>query len=127
MINKYITLIVGILVIISFSASIIATSVDLTNSKDGKIKSTNTENSKWTIMVYHDGDNNLEKFVIDEFLKMSQVDYSNSGINVVELLDRGDFNNADLNEIRFGDWTDTRRGVISFNDVPSDGSDGNNA
>ena len=66
----------------------------------------------WTFMVYLAADNNLEGAGIDDFLQMADVG-SNSDVNILVLFDR-----IPGNDDRYGDWTDTRRGIVNFGDVP---------
>ena len=82
----------------------------------------NMDSDEWTIMVFLDGDNNLEKYAIDDFLEISSVNYADSGVNVVVQLDR-----TSGYDYRYGNWENTRRGLVVKNDVPSDGTDGNPA
>ena len=66
-------------------------------------------------MVYLDADNNLESFGIDDFLEIAAVG-STANVNVVVQFDRiGGFDNDN----RFGDWTDTRRGLVRRDDTPT--------
>ncbi len=67
----------------------------------------------WTFMVYVDGDNNLEDAAIDDFLEMSSVG-SSADVNVVVQMDRTPGYDA-----RYGNWTDTRRGLAEGGDVPN--------
>jgi cysteine peptidase C11 family protein/pre-peptidase/dockerin type I repeat protein len=63
--------------------------------------------ASWTILVYLDGDNNLEREAIDDFLEMSAVG-SNEDINVVVQFDRiGGYDR------RYGDWTSTMRFLVA--------------
>jgi Clostripain family len=66
----------------------------------------------WTVMVYMAG-NNLEDFGIQDFLEMAKVG-SNHRVNVVVQFDRTPGVDAS-----FGDWTDTRRGLIHAGDKPN--------
>ncbi len=67
----------------------------------------------WTIMVYIDGDNNLESAAIDDFLEMAQIG-SDNRLNIVVQMDRRPgFNTS------YGDWTDTRRFYIHAGDTPT--------
>ncbi|GET40723.1 hypothetical protein MiSe_55340 [Microseira wollei NIES-4236] len=67
--------------------------------------------ANWTFMVYMPGDD-LEEFAIDDFLEMANVG-SRNNVNVVVQLDRtAGYDN------RFGDWTDTRRGIINTGSTP---------
>ena len=69
--------------------------------------------AKWTVMVYMDGDNNLEGAGIDDFLEMASAG-SNANVNIVVQFDR-----ASGYDTSYGDWTDTRRGIIMPGNVPS--------
>jgi hypothetical protein len=63
--------------------------------------------AEWTIMVYLDGDNNLEGAGVDDINEMEQVG-STAETNVVVQFDR--ISGYDVSN---GDWTDTRRGKIT--------------
>ncbi len=76
------------------------------------------QTAKWTFMVYIDGDNNLEDEGIDDFLEMATVG-SDADVKILVLFDR-----IPGEDSRYGDWTNARRGLVSKNDVPSDGTDG---
>ncbi len=66
----------------------------------------------WTIMVYIDGDNNLEPDALGDFLEMSSLG-SDINVNIVVMLDRiAGFSSA------YDNWTDARRGGINFGDTP---------
>ncbi len=57
----------------------------------------------WTILIYLDGDNNLEREAIDDFMEMSAVG-SSADIQVIVQFDRiGGYDR------RYGDWTGTLR------------------
>lgn len=71
----------------------------------------NTTTANWTFMVYMAGDN-LESFGIGDFLEMSGVG-STSNVNIVTQFDR----TAGINS-SYGDWTDTRRGIVRRGDTP---------
>jgi len=59
--------------------------------------------STWTIMVYLDGDNNLEEAALTDMNEMELVNLAGEGVNVIVLIDRCDgWTMAD------GDWTGTR-------------------
>ena len=66
----------------------------------------------WTIMTYLAADNDLEEAALDDFLEMASVG-STDDVRVVVQLDR-----APGEDATYGDWMDTRRGVIELNDVP---------
>ncbi|HPP66722.1 MAG TPA: clostripain-related cysteine peptidase [bacterium] len=78
--------------------------------------------AKWTIMIYLDGDNNLERYAIDDFLDLSSEDIgSTPEINILVQFDR--INGYDT---RFGDWTNTQRFYVTPGmqpDVPNAISD----
>jgi len=59
----------------------------------------------WTVMVYMDGDNNLEGAAIDDFLEMARV--HNSDVNVVVQFDRVEGYDAG-----YGDWKTTERFIM---------------
>ncbi|HQL65798.1 MAG TPA: hypothetical protein PLS78_08070, partial [bacterium] len=79
---------------------------------------------KWTIMIYLDGDNNLERYAIDDFFELSSVG-STSQVNLLAQFDRGPGYDT-----RYGNWTNTQRFKITQNMEPtisnavSDWSDG---
>ncbi len=63
--------------------------------------------ASWTVMVYVDGDNNLESYALDDINEMEALNLP-SNVNVVVQLDRiGGYATSD------GNWTDTRRGRIT--------------
>lgn len=55
--------------------------------------------AKWTLMVYMDGDNNLEKAVISDIERELALQGSNEHVNVVVLADR-----IDGYDKKAGDW-----------------------
>jgi hypothetical protein len=63
-----------------------------------------------TIMIYLAGDNNLEKYMVDDLIEM-QLGELPDGWNVTFLIDR-----AEGFYTGFGDWTDTRQGIVTFAD-----------
>jgi hypothetical protein len=67
--------------------------------------------AKWTVMVYMAGDT-LETFGIEDFLEMSAIG-STADVNVVVQFDRTAGWDAS-----YGNWTDTRRGLIQAGDTP---------
>jgi hypothetical protein len=69
--------------------------------------------SDWTFMVYLDGDNNLESAGIDDFLEMASVG-STADVKILVLFDRVPGYNTE-----YGNWTDTRRGLVNAGDVPN--------
>ncbi|MBU7025174.1 MAG: hypothetical protein HXS40_13515, partial [Theionarchaea archaeon] len=63
--------------------------------------------SSWTVMVYMDGDNNLESAAIDDVNELEAIG-SSAEVNIVVQLDRiVDWDNSN------GDWTTTRRYYIT--------------
>ncbi len=66
----------------------------------------------WTFLVYLDGDNDLESAGIGDFLEMASVG-SGDDVNIVLQFDR-----IPGEDSRYGDWTDTRRGLVMPGDVP---------
>ena len=95
--------------------------LDLVNQNSGKTPLAGGDLSgtsagttaKWTFMVYLDGDNNLEGAGIDDFLEMASAG-SDANVNIVVQFDR-----AAGNDTSYGDWTDTRRGIIMPGNVPN--------
>ncbi len=63
---------------------------------------------EWTVMIYLDGDNDLETEACNDFNEMESADLSGSGIQVVTLFDR-----AYGEDFRDSDWKDTRLYEIS--------------
>ena len=69
--------------------------------------------SDWTVMVFLDGDCNLEPQAIKYgFLELASVG-STPNVNVVVEFDR-----SNQYSTEYGDWTDTRRGLVQKGDVP---------
>ncbi|MGB9642853.1 MAG: clostripain-related cysteine peptidase [Candidatus Ratteibacteria bacterium] len=69
--------------------------------------------AKWTVMIYLDGDNNLEKYAINDFLEISSVG-STSEVNFVVQFDR-----IASYDTRYGNWTNTQRFRISKDMEPT--------
>lgn len=67
--------------------------------------------TKWTFMVYIDGDNDLEPDAIDDFLEMAAVG-SSEKVNIVVQMDRWRGHG-------YGNWSGTRRFLIQNGDTPS--------
>jgi hypothetical protein len=68
---------------------------------------------EWTVMVYLDGDNNLEKFGIDDFLEMASVGSTND-VNILVQFDRiGGY------DTRYGDWTGANRFLVQKDMTPT--------
>jgi len=84
---------------------------------DKTVKTGLGEKAEWTVMVYMDGDNNLESNAIDDFFEMSDVG-STEKVNIVVQFDRiGGYDS------RYGDWVTTKRYYIIQGMTP----DGDNA
>ena len=73
---------------------------------------TTSATKQWTIMVYMAGDS-LETFGIKDFQELAAIG-SNSNVNLVVEFDR----TSGLDS-SFGNWTDTRRGLIKQGDKPN--------
>ncbi|MCM8769411.1 MAG: clostripain-related cysteine peptidase [Candidatus Omnitrophica bacterium] len=69
--------------------------------------------AQWTVMVYLDGDNNLEQNAIDDFLEMAQVG-STSQVNIVVQFDR-----IRGYDFRYNDWTETHRFYVTRGITPT--------
>jgi Clostripain family len=69
----------------------------------------------WTVMVYMAADT-LETFAVEDFLEMAAIG-SNAGVNIVVQLDRTAGSDTDTS---YGDWTDTRRGLVRAGDTPTE-------
>lgn len=72
--------------------------------------------AQWTFMVYLDADNNLEEDGVDDFLEMASVG-SDSNINIVVQMDR-----IPGYDSRYGDWTSTKRFLVTQNMTPDPGN-----
>ena len=89
-----------------------------TGDRSSKLRSVKRRTSRaarpadWTVMVYMAG-NTLEDYGIQDFLEMAKVG-SNSRVHVVVQFDRTAGGDAS-----FGNWTDTRRGLIHAGDKPN--------
>jgi hypothetical protein len=68
--------------------------------------------AEWTVMIYLDGDNNLEYYGLVDFMEMSQVG-STPDVQIVVMMDR-----VEHEDSTFGNWTDARRGLLEAGDVP---------
>jgi hypothetical protein len=67
-----------------------------------------TSETGWTFMVYLDGDNNLERYEIDDFNQM-ELAANNANVNVIVQLDR-----IPGEDSSNGDWTTTRRYEVKY-------------
>jgi hypothetical protein len=98
------------------SSSSIAPSVDPLAAIPG-VKANPSAN--WTVMVYIASDN-LESFAIQDFLEMAAVG-SKNGVNILVQFDRSDassFSNPTYDNTAYGNWSDTRRGIVQTGSTP---------
>ncbi|MGM0427466.1 MAG: clostripain-related cysteine peptidase [Thermodesulfobacteriota bacterium] len=72
-----------------------------------------TPPKSWTLIIYMDGDNDLESDFIDGFLKMAQIG-SDANVNIVVQFDR-----SPRNDQRYGDWADANRFYITSGLTPT--------
>jgi hypothetical protein len=70
--------------------------------------------AQWTLIVYVDGDNNLESAALNDFEEMAQIG-STEQVNIVVEMDR-----APGYSHRYGDWTETRRFLVGSTSTPAD-------
>jgi len=68
--------------------------------------------AQWTVMVYLDGDNNLEEYAINDFLEMAQIG-STSQVQVVVQLDR-----ISGYDTRYDNWTEANRFYVTQGMTP---------
>ena len=68
----------------------------------------------WTVMVYMNGDNNLEEAAINDFAEIANSNIDTSVANILVQMDRRDGYNSD-----YGDWTDTKRFYVVHGSTPS--------
>jgi hypothetical protein len=89
-------------------------------SDSGATSSPGSNEKEWTILVYMNGKNDLETFVIDDFLEMASVG-SSAKIDVVVQVGRmhlvGKY--ASKDDTRYGDWTGAKRFHVESNDEPT--------
>jgi len=71
------------------------------------------QTAQWTYMVYLDGDCDLELSAINDFLEMATVG-SNANVKILALFDR-----TAAHDTTYGDWSETRRGIVNLNDTPN--------
>ena len=69
-------------------------------------------------MVYLDGDNDLEKFAVDDFLELSSVG-STSDVNIIVQFDRGKPTNPTKDDKRYDDWTNSKRYKVTQGMTPT--------
>jgi hypothetical protein len=81
--------------------------IDNSIQVDDSIDATDTNTSKWNIMIYLAADNDLEQMALEDMHEM-ELAIVTEDINVSVLVDRAPgYSEND------GDWTDTRRGLIT--------------
>jgi len=73
--------------------------------------------AEWNLMIYLNGDNNLENCAVNDFLEMASVG-STADVNVLVQLDRKPGYNS-----LYGDWTDARRFRITPGLTPDPGNE----
>ncbi|WP_158623678.1 clostripain-related cysteine peptidase [Corallococcus llansteffanensis] len=66
----------------------------------------------WTVLVFMNGDNNLEQYALADFYEMAEVG-STKSVNIVVQLDRNGGYTSDYNR-----WTDTRRFLVKKDRAP---------
>ena len=71
--------------------------------------------AKWTVMVFMNGDNNLEPFAVSDFLEMARLENSDD-VNVVVQFDRSPHYSGS-----YGNWTQSMRFLIRKNMTPTAG------
>ena len=77
-----------------------------------------TATAEWTVLVYMNGDCNLEADAVDDFLEMSSVG-SSSEVNIVVQFDRWDGSPDPADDTRYGDWTDCERFLVTSGVTPT--------
>lgn len=107
----------------SFRAVADATNTVVEKAKGGDAESNNERTeylttllAEWTIAFYLDGDNNLEEWMIYNFLELAAIG-SSSSMSLVVLMDR-----IPGYDTTYGDWTDTRVFFITSGLLPYSGS-----
>jgi clostripain len=69
----------------------------------------------WTVMVYMDGDNNLESAAITDFLEMSKV--NNPDVNIIVQMDR--YSGKSDTDSSYGNWSGTKRFCVTAGTTPT--------
>jgi hypothetical protein len=77
-------------------------------------KISDSPSDNWTIMIYLDGDNNLEQAAITDINELESIDFSSKAINVIALVDR-----AAGYDSSNGNWQNTRLYEITHDSDPS--------
>ena len=72
-----------------------------------------SDRREWTILVYMDGDNDLEPYALEKIKEMERGFQDSGAYDVVLLLDRARGHSKD-----FGDWTEARAYRIRHSDAP---------
>jgi hypothetical protein len=89
--------------IIAFAVNLSCLLASTVNVGSNIRHSTVQPSAEWTVMVFMNGDNDLETFALKDFLEMARVTY-NPQVNVVVEMDRIPGESA-----AYGDWTHTLR------------------
>lgn len=89
----------------------IAVNAEIISKKSEELNKSSTA-ADWTIMVYLDGDNDLETHAIDDFLEMSEVG-STDDVNIIVQFDRTPYYDT-----RYGNWETTKRYRVTYGMVP---------
>jgi len=76
------------------------------------------QNYYWTLMIYLDGDNDLETYALDDFMEISSVG-SDDNVSILVLFDRWDGKGDPMDNDSYGDWTDTRIYHIEKSEPPN--------
>ena len=76
-----------------------------------------SDKADWTVLVYLDGDNDLESSAIDDFAEMSSVG-SNERLNIIVQFDRVS-SDEDWDDTSNGDWSGVKRYRIERRKKPS--------
>src|SRR4030043_2358898 len=104
--KKILTVLSAFLLLITLSCT--KPDDNVTEKKDKK-PPVITESYNTVIMVYLDGDNNLEAFGLDDINEMEAVNLQDAGIKIIVLIDRiSGYSTA------FGDWANTRLYEINY-------------
>jgi hypothetical protein len=93
-------------------------SASLTNSATESVEvESRPQNAEWTVMIYMDGDNNLEEDALIDFMEMARVG-STDKVNIVVQLDRiGKY--VPKTDKRYTYWTETLRFRVTKRMKPS--------
>lgn len=90
--------------ITSFLAAVfLVLAVFLPISEAQRAKAAEQPNREWTILIYYDGDNNLEQYMLDDLKEIEKGMGKSGKVEVIGLVDRA----KDYTDI-MGDWTGTR-------------------